>query len=99
LYVIHTEAHPLAGQDVKIAEGVADPRGMVVPGALYRIEDYWDRVSGGSWMWAQGNPSALQYAMRTGLVNQSVPTDDEVLYGKIDGIGHLVHVSEIEVPS
>lgn len=97
--MIHTESHPLAGQTVKIAEGVADPaQGAVIAGALYRIEDWWDRVSGGSWMHARGNPAALHYAMRTG-VSIPVPTDNEVLYGKIGHLGHLVHVSEIEWPS
>lgn len=92
---MHTKSHPLAGTVVTIKEGVVDPaQGMVIPGAKYRIEDYWDVVTGGSWMFAQGNPAALHYAMRS--VANDLPLDDEVLYGKIGGLGHLVHVSEIE---
>lgn len=91
----HSQPHPLAGQTVKIADHVEDPRRMVVPGAEYRVEDYWDRATGGSWMNADGNPAAMHYAIRTGLASYPVPLDDEVLYGKIDKIGHLVHVSEI----
>jgi len=53
-------------------------------GSDYRVEGYWDEVTGGSWMDAQGNPACLIYAMRTGLMNQHVPSDNEVLYGKFD---------------
>lgn len=82
---IHTEPHPLAGQTVTVDLG----KGPVD----YTIEDWWDRVSGGSWMFAQGNPACLGYALRSGL--GGLPTDNEVVYGKIAGLGHLVHVSEL----
>lgn len=72
-----------------------DPvQNMVVPGAIFHIEDWWDRVSGGSWQVSIGNPAALQYSLRS--VANDLPIDDEVVYGKIEGLGHLVHVSEIE---
>jgi hypothetical protein len=93
---IHTEPHPLAGQTVEIRSDVKDRRNMVVGGAQYRIEDWWDRVSGSSWAVAQGNPAALQYTLRTGMSSDPVPLGDEVVYGKIDGIGHLVHVTELD---
>jgi len=35
------------------------------------------------------------YGMRCGLSEIPIPIDNEVLYGKIDGLGHLVHISEI----
>lgn len=57
------------------------------------VEDWWDRVSGGSWAWAKGNPAALIYAMR--LIGTDIPDNDEVVYGKRGGLGHLVHVSEL----
>lgn len=89
--------HPLAGQTVKLKKGVTDPaQGMVVGGASYRIEDYWKTLTGGSWMDADGNIAALHYAVRS-VVN-NLPMDDNVLYGKIGSLGHLVHVSEIEEP-
>lgn len=66
-----------------------------IDGDEIRVEDWWDRVSGGSWMTAEGNPAALTYAMRTGLSCPEVPTDDEVVYGKVGPYGHLVHVSEL----
>lgn len=57
------------------------------------VEDYWINLGQGSWMFAQGNPACMKYAIRSGL--SGLPTDDKVLYGKVDGMGHLVHESEI----
>lgn len=82
----HSTPSPLAGQTVTIR-----PDAVGLGGKTYRVEDYWDRVSGGSWMYANGNPAALQYAVRS----VGIPIDDEVLYGKIGDLGYLVHVSEI----
>lgn len=86
LVVMHTEKHPLAGKTVKIKTGQ-------LKDAEYRIEDWWDLLTGGSWGDAEGNPAALKYAIRAGL--DDVPSDDEVLYGKIGSLGHLVHTSEL----
>lgn len=93
----HAEQHPLSGQTVTLGEQAGDPvRGVVVPGATFVIEDWWDRVAGRSWMTSDGNPAALQYAMRTGFRGiGAVPLDDEVVYGKIAGRGHLVHAAEL----
>lgn len=82
---MHAESSPLAGQTVKAKLGYT-----VVE---YRVEDWWDKITGGSWMFADGNPAALNYAMRS-ATNQ-LPIDDEVLYGKVGAFGHLVHISEI----
>ena len=85
---------PLAGQTVKV--NPVAPYENLIEGAEYRVEDWWQNVYGGSWMFAQGNPAALIYAMRTGMAGVAgVPTDDEVLYGKIGHLGYLVHVSEV----
>lgn len=83
----HSEMHPTAGQVVIIKRGEH-------AGQEYRVEDYWDRVSGKSWMHSAGNPACLMYAIRAGKA--VLPPDDEVLYGKIGPFGHLVHVSELE---
>lgn len=87
--VTHAAPHSHAGKTVKIKSGQH-------AGSDYRVEDYWDRVSGESWMFAEGNPACIQYALRTGL-HDKVPTDDEVVYGKIGSIGHLLHVSELDL--
>ena len=93
----HQEASTLAGKTVTIKPHVKHPQNATFGGSQIMIEDWWDRVTGGSWMFAQGNPACLVYAMRTGLSGVAVPTNDEVLYGHTeDGLGHLIHVSEIE---
>ena len=83
---IHSEPHPQSGMTVEIASGEYE-------GQVYRVEDWWDRVAGESWMFANGNPACLKYAMRSGLAH--MPTDNEVVYGKIDGRGEIIHVSEL----
>ncbi|MGH7792055.1 MAG: hypothetical protein ACREOB_07030 [Thermodesulfobacteriota bacterium] len=92
---MHTENSEYKGQTVRIKAGVTDPvQNLVVEGAKYEIEEWWDKLTGGSWHFAKGNPAAVQYAVRAAFNN--LPLDDEVLYGKIDRLGHLVHISEIE---
>ncbi|PQM51799.1 hypothetical protein C5U48_12790 [Mycolicibacter virginiensis] len=59
----------------------------------YHVEDWWDRLAGGSWMFADGNPAAMAYAVRSAF--KGLPIDNEVLYGKVGALGYLVHVSEI----
>lgn len=80
---MHTESHPLAGKTVKAL------------GEEYRLEDWWDVLTGGSWMNADGNPAAMNYAVRSAVAG--LPLDDEVVYGKVGAFGHLVHVSELEL--
>ena len=95
--MIHNDKSELAGQTVKVAEWVKHPQNKNFGGIDILIEDWWDRVSGGSWMFAQGNPACLVFAMRTGFSERPIPTNNEVLYGKTpDGLGHLVHISELE---
>lgn len=85
--MIHPNPTSFAGQTVTADLGSG-------PGP-FKVEDWWDRVSGGSWMYAEGNRAALAYAMRSGLAR--LPMDNEVLYGKDQfGLGHLLHVSEVQ---
>lgn len=90
----HKVSHSLAGKKVTIKQLDPDMDGL--SGREYLVEDYWDRVAGKSWMVCDGNPACMNYAIRTGLSNHKVPFDDEVLYGKVGHLGHLIHVSEIE---
>jgi len=92
----HKESSPLAGKTVKIKSDVVHPQVPNFGGSEYRVEDWWDRVAGKSWMDCNGNPACMVFAIRTGFSKNSPPTDDEVLYGKIGAFGHLVHISEIE---
>lgn len=85
--MLHTEKSPLAGQSIPLPD----------TGTSFVVEDWWDRVTGKSWMFSDGNPAAMIYGIRSGM--EGLPTDDEVLYGKVDGQGILLHVSEIEAGS
>ena len=79
---------PLAGKTVKIKSG--DLAGLEIT-----IEDWWENVSGKSWMASGFSPAAVQYAARVQRAN--LPRDDDVVYGKVlSGIGCLVHVSELD---
>lgn len=63
-------------------------------GQKINIEDTWKNVFGKSWMFSERNPTCLIYAMRSAKDN--LPIDDNVWYGKIDGMSHLVHESEVD---
>lgn len=88
---MHTEAHPDAGQTVNV---LISTHPTLPPGVhQFVIEGWWDHLTQSSWMYAQGNPAALIYAVHSGMAQ--LPIDDEVLYGHIGGAGVLLHVSEI----
>ncbi len=92
--MIHAEQHPQAGQTVTVTTDLP-LHGLTETSVDFIVEDWWDRLSGGSWMFARGNPACLAYAMRSGL--SGLPTDNEVVYGKTkNGLGHLVHASELQ---
>lgn len=92
--MIHLEKHPLAGKTVKIKKTARHFQYPDFGGSDYIVEDWWDRVAGKSWMFCDGNPACLVYAMRS--AGEHLPTDNNVLYGKIGPYGSLVHISEIE---
>lgn len=81
---IHNDKHPLAGKTVML-------RGKYA-GSKYTIEDWWDRVSGSSWK-DSTVIAAYNYSVRAS--ENGIPSDDEVVYGKIGAFGYLVHISEL----
>lgn len=88
--VRHSSPHPQAGQTVTVNAELH----MAGPGPhQFVIEDWADRAYGRSWMFVNGNPAALAYAVRSSVAG--LPLDDEVVYGKVGSRGHLVHVREI----
>lgn len=97
---MHADQHPLAHQTVRLRDDIRIEHNLFgdVAGRDFDVEEWWDRVHGKSWQFSDGNPAALIYAMRTGLAEHVVPLDDEVVYGKINGLGMLIHVSELEAP-
>lgn len=93
-----------AGKTVKVKNGVGiNTFGQDMSGADFVIEDWCENVLGCSWMNANGNPAALEYAMRTGLNNDEnrpyVPIfSNDVVYGKVGPFGHLFHINELMLP-
>jgi hypothetical protein len=85
---MHSEKSPLAWQTISVDIG----RGSV---EQYEVEDWWDHLAGNSpyAMEFLGNWACKNYIAR--VAARGLPQDDEVLYGKIGGLGHLVHLSEI----
>jgi hypothetical protein len=92
---MHNRSHPLAGRTVRLPErmGRADVPGELA-GRQFRIEDWWDHVSGTSWREAADNPAALEYAVRAMV--KGLPANDDVVYGKVGTLGYLLHVTEVE---
>lgn len=91
---------PYAGMTVKVKDSIGpDPlTGQILAGQDFTIEDWWQNVSGLSWMDSDGNPAALNYGFRIGLCGHSVPLNNEVLYGKIGMLGCLLHITELVLP-
>lgn len=86
------EKSKLAGKTVKIKDGTG------IKASQFVVEDWFENVVGCSWPNANGNPAALQYAVRIakfGENNNVPPFDNDVLYGKIGMLGFLLNVREI----
>lgn len=93
---MHTEAHPDAGKTFQVT--TASPMfNQETTTMVYTVEDWWDHLTGNSWRVASsGNPAAINYFRRATRVD-NLPLNDEVVYGhSADGLGHLVHVTELK---
>ena len=90
--MIHLEEHPDAGKSFRLNLSNEDD---IKTGDAFVLEDWWDRLGQGSWMFCQGNPACLKYAMRSGFGPNPTPIDNEVVYGKVGRYGHLIHISEL----
>lgn len=90
---MHTESSKFAGKTVTIKAGATHPQISNFAGSNYRVEEYWDKMTGLSWKDSVGNPACMIYASRVDA--NHLPIDDNVVYGKIGCFGHLVHISEI----
>ncbi len=47
--MMHSESSPHAGKTVKIKQHVEHYQVPTFGGSEFRVEDWWDKVSGGSW--------------------------------------------------
>jgi len=90
---IHEEASEFKDKIVRLKSRLQHPQ-FDIDGAEFSVEDWWDRLTGGSWLDTVGNPACLIYAIRAATCG--LPKDDEVVYGKYMSMGILIHVSEIE---
>jgi len=61
---------------------------------LVVIEGTDVEVFGRSWLGQDGNPVCLMFALR--LKHEGLPKDGQVYYGHIEGLGELVHETELE---
>ena len=97
------DRYEYAGATAKLKSGVGcDMVGTDMSGKPFVIADWFENVAGCSSMAATGNPTALIYAMRTaknGANNGVYPFSNDVVYGKVDGMGFAFHVNEFEVGS
>jgi hypothetical protein len=91
----HAEQHELAGKTVQVQfkGGHFQIPGSEENPVAFEVEDWQDRLMGRSWMDMEGNPAAMIFAIRSGM--NGIPMDNEVLYGHVNGLGHMVHVSEL----
>lgn len=83
------EKHPLADKSVILKSNGE------LNGKVFVVEDWCCNLSG--FRCFQGCPgnnfACAKYALRES--KDKLPDDDEVIYGKIDNLGHIVHVSEL----
>ena len=90
------EMHPMAGQTVRLQEGIGKfMQGDNAGGSEFVVEDWADNVLGCSVWFADGNPAALEYALRIATNGKLIPIDNNAVYGKVGSLGHIVHDSEI----
>lgn len=90
--MIHKEKSKYAGKTVLLKKQANELGGKAI-----LIEDWVDRIGSNPKSWKDtDNYPCLNYHIRaTNSKEIEIPFDDEVLYGKIDGLGYVVHVNEI----
>lgn len=92
--MIHEEEHPRSGQTVTVKlDRKAGP--AIEPGEhKFEVLDWWDRLTGGTWRLPKHpNWACIHYQATAPAAG--LPLDNEVVYGHIEKLGYLVHVSEI----
>ena len=95
---MHDTDHPLADKRVKLNSTAEDPlRGILIPGAIFEVENWYDRVDPSrpySWKDSVHQTfTTMHYDQRVNYLGRT--PDDEVVYGHVNGLGHIVHTSEL----
>jgi tRNA G37 N-methylase Trm5 len=62
---MHDTKHPWAGKTVMLTSGQ-------FAGQQYRIEDWWDHLTGKSWGDSEGNPAAIDFAFRHAVDSMAI---------------------------
>lgn len=85
------ETSPYAGMTVQLRADAKE-----IGGQPCEVVDWYVNVAGRTWHEAltAGDPKADGYNIRHGMAG--LPDDDEVLFGRVDGMTMLVHVTEVE---
>ena len=96
----HKTPHQLANETVKVSfadypyinDQLEPPNGTFE----FQIQDWWDHLTDQTWMESslERNPAAIFYALRRGLKDPVIEINN-VVYGRINNLGYLVHESEI----
>lgn len=73
--------HEMAGQTV------------VFNGNTFALEDWWENVGGDHWFNMSDNFACMEYKQRLGKI---LDTDTDVVYGKMNGLGYIIHDREWE---
>lgn len=82
---------------MKIKDNIRHPQFPDFGGKEIKIEGKWEEINGNNWKKSVeiGVPAAIIYYLR--VLEFNIPDDDNVYYGHTDdGLGHLVHESELE---
>ena len=83
---------PYAGQTVRLRPDAAE-----LGGHEFQVVDWFENTGPGRrWRDAfeAGDFRTIGYSVRRGI--GGLPDDDEVLFGRVDGMGQIVHITEIE---
>lgn len=82
------ESHKLSGKIVTITKGT-------FKGEKFVIEDFTKNLFGTPWYnHTIENPAVLEATMRS--MENEIPMSSDAVYGKIGGLGHIIHESEWE---
>lgn len=95
MMLVQRETHPLQDKEVRLNDTVSDPqRSMLWPGAVFRVVDWFVNMDdeAAEPLVVPRNWAEKWYIQRA-LTNHLPLTD--LVYGKVNNLGHLVHVSEL----
>lgn len=66
-------------------------------GKIFIAEGYWHELTGKSWADSSlSNPAVLEFVTRNLDKYMDATTENDVIYGYINGFGHLFHKNELK---